>query len=318
MKILGQKVDLNWAVRLLLHAMRLYLGAWMVINGLNHWLPIFPQPFGGTALSQLYLTSLVDTGLFGVAKAIEVIGGVLLILNLFTPFGLAILLPVSLMVYFNATYLQGRWFRVWADNGIYMGTVCLYFNLILMVTYLRYYLPILSMRSTMGSLGDIGLLSRIGGDLAERQDAAHPGLPTPAGTKLAVLSIGAGIAFCLLVTWQQSIIADFSPTSGKTARGFIGDYLELAYDKGQGAKARTAFFAPDAKDHAPDAIDRTDGVPIPHVVHKIVADGMTVAVYQHIGATRGAPAMDVVDIYEADRFSRIRERWRIVQAERAP
>ncbi|OYU41939.1 MAG: hypothetical protein CFE44_26905, partial [Burkholderiales bacterium PBB4] len=65
MMILGEKADLAWFGRLTLHAMRLYLGAWMVINGLNHWLPIFPQPFGGNPLSQLYLTSLVDTGLFG-------------------------------------------------------------------------------------------------------------------------------------------------------------------------------------------------------------------------------------------------------------
>lgn len=316
MTILGQKVDLNCAGRLVLHVMRLYLGAWMVINGLNHWLPIFPQPFGGTPLSQLYITSLVDTGLFGVAKAIEVIGGVLLILNLFTPLGLAILLPVSMMVYFNATYLQGRWFRIWGDNGIYMGTVCLYFNLILMVTYLRYYLPMLSIRSTMGSLGDIGLLSQIGGDLAERQDATHPAPPSPSRTKYAFLSIGTGLALCLLVAWQQSIIADFSPTSGKTARGFIGDYLELAYDKGRGADARAAFFAPDAKDHAPDAIDRTNGTPIPHEIRKIVADGMTVAVYHKISAARGRPTMEVVDIYEADRFSRIQEHWQIVQSVR--
>ncbi|OYU41707.1 MAG: hypothetical protein CFE44_28250 [Burkholderiales bacterium PBB4] len=72
------------------------------------------------------------------------------------------------MVYFNATYLKGRWFRLWSENGLYMGTVCLYMNVILMITYMRYYLPMLSMRSTMGSLGDIGLLSKIGGDLAEK------------------------------------------------------------------------------------------------------------------------------------------------------
>ncbi len=169
MTILGEKVDGAWATRLVLTIMRLYLGAWMVINGLNHWLPIFPQPYGGTEMSQLFITSLADTGLFGIAKAIEVIGGFLLIFNLFTPLALAILLPVSAMVYFNATYLTGRWFTVWTDNGIYMGTVCLYFNLILMIPYFRYYVPMLSMRSSVGSFSDLGLLSRIGDDLGERQ-----------------------------------------------------------------------------------------------------------------------------------------------------
>lgn len=153
--------------RLVLHVMRLYLGAWMVVNGLNHWFPIFPQPFGGSPSSQLYMTTLVDTGLFGIAKAIEVVGGLMLIFDVFTPFGLAILLPVSAMVYFNATYLQGRWLRFFDSQGIYMGTGCFYLNLILMLAYIRYYVPMLGMKSTMGTVGDLALLGRIGEDLGD-------------------------------------------------------------------------------------------------------------------------------------------------------
>ena len=165
MAALGEKSGLCAISRLVLTVMRLYLGAWMVVNGLNHWVPIFPQPFGGSPLSQLFITSLVDTGLFGFAKALEVIGGLMLILDIFTPLGLALLLPVSGMVYFNAAYLQGRWFRVWGDNGLYMGTGCFFMNIILMLVYVRYYLPMLSMKSTMGPLRDLALLSGIFGDL---------------------------------------------------------------------------------------------------------------------------------------------------------
>ena len=52
--------------------------------------------------------------------------------------------------------------------------------------------------------------------------------------------------------------------------------------------------------------------PIPHQVRQIIADGPTVAVHHHIDATRGQPAMDVVDIYQSAR-GRITERTRIVQ-----
>ena len=172
MAALGEKSGLCAISRLVLTVMRLYLGAWMVVNGLNHWVPIFPQPFGGSPLSQLFITSLVDTGLFGFAKALEVIGGLMLILDIFTPLGLALLLPVSGMVYFNAAYLQGRWFRVWGDNGLYMGTGCFFMNIILMLVYVRYYLPMLSMKSTMGPLRDLALLSGIFGDLGLRRGEA--------------------------------------------------------------------------------------------------------------------------------------------------
>lgn len=160
--------------RLVLHIMRLYLGAWMVVNGLNHWFPIFPQPFGGTPSSQLYMTTLVDTGLFGIAKSIEVVGGLMLIFDVATPLGLAILLPVSAMVYFNATYLQGRWLRFFDSQGIYMGTGCFYMNLILMLAYIRYYVPMLSLKSRMGRVGDIALLARIPEDLGDAVRGPDP------------------------------------------------------------------------------------------------------------------------------------------------
>ena len=293
--------------RLLLTAMRLYLGAWMLVNGLNHWIPIFPQPYGGSPLSQLFITSLVDTHLFDVAKAIEVVGGLMLLFNLFTPLGLAILLPVSAMVYFNATVLQGRWLWVWGEGGLYMGTCCLYMNLILMLAYIRYYVPMLGMRSSMGTVRDVGLLARIGGDQMPQPE------PAATGRGRGLLAIAIGFVMCAAIIWQVSQLAPFTPSSGKTMRGMIGDYLEMAYDQGRGADAIAAYFAGDAVDHAPQAGDRVNGPPIRHRVERIVVDGMGAAVHHRIEPARGAPAMDVVDIYVGDRFSRIKERRRIVQ-----
>ena len=51
----------------------------MLVNGLNHWLRIFPQPLGSTPEDSALLVTLIQTGLFGVVKAVEVVGGVLLI-----------------------------------------------------------------------------------------------------------------------------------------------------------------------------------------------------------------------------------------------
>ena len=133
----------------LMHFFRLMLGAWMVINGFNHWVPIFPQPFGGSPLSAQLIVTLYESGLFDVVKAAEIVGGILLIVNRFVPVGVVMLLPISAVVYFNATVLQGGWFR------LYMGTGCFYFNVFLLFGYFKHYLPMLKADAEVGTLEDL-------------------------------------------------------------------------------------------------------------------------------------------------------------------
>jgi DoxX len=135
---------------LILTLARLQLGAWMVVNGLNHWLPIFPQPLSSTPKTSLLLVALIESGLFGLVKAVELFGGVLLLLNLYVPLALVLLLPMSIVVYYFNAVLQGRWNEV-----LYMGTLCLYLNIILMFAYIRYYLPMLGPKSATGAWADL-------------------------------------------------------------------------------------------------------------------------------------------------------------------
>ena len=121
-----------------------------------------------------------------------------------------------------------------------------------------------------------------------------------------------GILLTLYMAYDLNHTFEWNAGAGLTPRVFVGQYLDLAYGQGQGVKAAKEYFAADAVDHAADAIDRQDGAPIPHQVRQIIADGPTVAVHHHIDATRGQPAMDVVDIYQSAR-GRITERTRIVQ-----
>jgi uncharacterized membrane protein YphA (DoxX/SURF4 family) len=135
---------------LLLTAARLQLGAWMIVNGLNHWLPIFPQPLGSTVDSQRLLVALIESGLFDLVKAVEVVGGILLILNLYVPLALLMLLPISIVVYYFDAVLQQRWNRI-----LYMGVLCFYINLALLVAYVRYYFPMLTPWSQPGTWRDV-------------------------------------------------------------------------------------------------------------------------------------------------------------------
>ena len=135
---------------LLITLCRLQLGGWMIVNGLNHWFRIFPQPLGSEPVAQQLLVALIESGLFGVVKAAEVVGGVMLLFDLCTPLALVMLMPVSVVVYYFNAILQMRW-----DRLLYMGVLCMYLNVILLVAYLRYYLRMLSLRAPVGSWQDL-------------------------------------------------------------------------------------------------------------------------------------------------------------------
>jgi predicted SnoaL-like aldol condensation-catalyzing enzyme len=127
----------------------------------------------------------------------------------------------------------------------------------------------------------------------------------------------AGIILTAYLIYDMHHGQDWSGGQGHTPRQFVADYLDLAYTQGRGVEAAQKYFAPTAVDHSPDSADRMDGPPIAHDVKQIIEDGLTVAVYHHVDAARGAPALEVVDIYKTRR-GHILERTRISQPGAAP
>lgn len=145
--------------------LRLYLGAWMIVSGTSYWLhqlgyqPIFPQPFGSMPDSNKMLITFVEVGLFDLVKTLEIVGGVLLVCNIFVPLGLIILLPISGMVFYNAIFLNHRYDGIFSLT--YMGTACLYMNVVLVLVYIKHYLPMLRMNAGSGSITDVKHLPEI-------------------------------------------------------------------------------------------------------------------------------------------------------------
>lgn len=145
--------------------MRLFLGAWMIVSGYSYWaqhfglVPGFPQPLGALPASSQMLVTMIEVGLFNFVKTCEIVGGICLVLNVFVPTAIALLLPISGIVFFNAIFLNHRTDRLF--DVTYMGVSCLYMNVIVALAYIRYYVPMLSFRSEPGSLRDLRLLSRV-------------------------------------------------------------------------------------------------------------------------------------------------------------
>ena len=102
---------------------RLIYAAWMIPAGLNHFIRLYPQPTGNQELSTGVFMALLDSGLFGLVKATELIAG------------LAVL-PVSFTVWYWDTELQG-W---WTGSAVY-GWAVMGCNLALCLAYIDSYLP---------------------------------------------------------------------------------------------------------------------------------------------------------------------------------
>jgi len=127
-------------MKIVLAVTRIFLGLFLLANGLNfwfHWLPITPPD--SEAATRL-MDGLVFSGLFGVVKYVEVICGVLLLANRFVPLALALMLPLSVVIGYVDFILIGS-----REASIY-ALLLLLPQALLMVAHLRSYLPLLAMR----------------------------------------------------------------------------------------------------------------------------------------------------------------------------
>lgn len=128
-------------MKYLIIAGRMIFGGWFVYAGFNHWFHFTPQPYGQNPLSIELTTALIESGVFDLVKAVEVITGALVLIGAFVPLALVAALPVSVIVaYFNL---------VLEFNGVVnyvAGTLVLGINLLLMLGYLDSYRPMLKLK----------------------------------------------------------------------------------------------------------------------------------------------------------------------------
>jgi uncharacterized membrane protein YphA (DoxX/SURF4 family) len=127
---------------------RLVFAAWMIPAGLNHFVPMFPQPMGSQPLSTELITALIDSGLFNVVKAVELLAGVMLLTGYRTRLALVLCLPVSFGVWFYDTPLEG-----WGSPAATYGWAVLGCNVLLLLAYARGYRSMFALRSTPRTFG---------------------------------------------------------------------------------------------------------------------------------------------------------------------
>lgn len=128
--------------------LRLVFGAWMVPAGINHFYPLFPQPMGSQPLSHEMIVALLDSHLFDLVKAVELLAGISVLTGLYTPLVLIMCMPVSFCVFWWDTPLEG-----WGSPASTFGEAVLVSNLLLCLAHLKSYRSMFALRSTPRAFG---------------------------------------------------------------------------------------------------------------------------------------------------------------------
>ena len=122
---------------------RLIYAAWMIPAGLNHFIRLYPQPTGNQPLSTGVFLALLDSGMFTLVKATELVVGLAVLFGFRLPLFLLMALPVSFNVWYWDTELQGWWTGSAPYGWAVMGC-----NLVLCLAYWESYRPMFAKNVT--------------------------------------------------------------------------------------------------------------------------------------------------------------------------
>ena len=126
---------------------RLVFAGWMVPAGLNHFVPLFPQP-QGTGLSGEVFRALFDSHLFDMVKAVELLAGLSVLTGFYTPLVLVMCMPVSFCVFWWDNPLSG-----WGTPANAFGQAVLICNCLLCLSYFKSYRAMFTLRAKPRTLG---------------------------------------------------------------------------------------------------------------------------------------------------------------------
>ncbi len=126
---------------------RLIFAGWMIPAGLNHFVPLFPQP-QGAGLSGEVFKALFDSHLFDMVKAVELLAGLSVLTGFYTPLMLVVCMPVSFCVFWWDNPLSG-----WGSPANPYGQAVLICNCLLCLAYFKSYRAMFALRSKPRTLG---------------------------------------------------------------------------------------------------------------------------------------------------------------------
>jgi uncharacterized membrane protein YhaH (DUF805 family) len=121
---------------------RLVFGAWMLANGINHFfLSLWASPTGHEPLAIQLMAALQHSGLLGVASAIQLVTGALILAGVLVPVALCVVMPVSTCALYWSVILDRQ------PLGAVLAIAAFALNGFLMLAYLDYFKGALQRRA---------------------------------------------------------------------------------------------------------------------------------------------------------------------------
>jgi uncharacterized membrane protein YphA (DoxX/SURF4 family) len=120
---------------------RILFGINFIINGLNPFIGFYELPPPSPEAGALAGALLASGYLFTVVKIVEIIVGILLVINRFVPLALILIFPISLNIFMFDTILE--------PAAAPIGIMVLVFNIYLCLAYLKFYRPFLTAKASV-------------------------------------------------------------------------------------------------------------------------------------------------------------------------
>ena len=127
---------------------RFWYAAWMIPAGIEHFYHIYPQPGANSRfpLAAEMLTALLNSHLFDLVKAVELIAGVAILFGFFSPLALLLSVPVAFSVFWWDAPLSE-----WNTSSTIAGARVLVSQVILLVAFVAAFRPMLAARASLSS-----------------------------------------------------------------------------------------------------------------------------------------------------------------------
>jgi uncharacterized membrane protein YhaH (DUF805 family) len=117
---------------------RLVFGAWMLADGINHFFfSLWSLPTGHEPLAIQLMAALTHSGLLGVAMAIQLVAGALILTGILVPVALCVVMPTSTCALYWAVILDHQ------PLEAVLAIAAFALNGFLMLAYLDYYRGVL-------------------------------------------------------------------------------------------------------------------------------------------------------------------------------
>ena len=123
---------------------RVVFGAWMLANGVNHFIgtPLYPEPTGHEPMAIQLMAAFQHSKMFDVAMVIEAVTGALILVGAIVPVALTVVMPVSVCAAYWAVVLDHQ------PVEALLALVAVGLNGLLCLAYLDYYKDMLVQRAT--------------------------------------------------------------------------------------------------------------------------------------------------------------------------